>query len=50
MDKIYALLYVLAVVMFVLATLKVPHNRLNFLALGLIFWVLVPLIQTVKAM
>ena len=37
-------LYVLALVCFVLAAFGVPVPRVSLLALGLAFWVLVPLL------
>lgn len=52
MIMIYALLLIGAVVCFVLATLGVrvgsPRREVNMVALGLLLWVLVPLIQTVQ--
>jgi hypothetical protein len=38
------ILYILAAVMFGLAAFRVATPRVEFVALGLLFWVLVPLI------
>lgn len=52
MTMIYALLLIGAVVCFVLATFSVrvgsPRREVNMIALGLLLWVLVPLIQTLQ--
>ena len=45
MTVIYALLLVAALVCFVLAAFNVVVGRVQLMALGLGFWVLVPLIQ-----
>lgn len=49
MTVIYLILLIAALVCFVIAALA-PHQpaRVNLVALGLGFWVLVPLIQTVQ--
>jgi hypothetical protein len=41
------ILYILAAVMFGLAAFKLANARVEFVALGLLFWVLVPLIHAV---
>lgn len=52
MDVVYMLLFIAAAVCFVLAALNVVVNSrrgtINLMAMGLFFWVLVPLIQSIK--
>lgn len=49
MHVLYFVLYLLAVISFVIAAFHVvADRRVNFLALGLVFAVLVPLIQQVR--
>jgi hypothetical protein len=43
------ILYVIAAVCFALAAFGVATNRVNLLALGLLAWVLVPLIAVLRA-
>ena len=64
MKTLYLILYILSAVMFLIAALThyrpvtdVAGNatgtavgRIHFLALGLLFWVLVPLIVTARSM
>lgn len=50
MNAFYMLLLLLAAVFFALSALNVVAHRINFLALGLFCWVLVPLIQTLQAL
>jgi hypothetical protein len=45
MTLVFALLHLAALICFGLATASFP-NRFNLVALGLAFWVLVPLIHT----
>lgn len=45
MDVLFFIFYLLAGVCFGLLAGGVAVRRINFLALGLLFWVLVPLIQ-----
>ncbi len=40
---------IIALVCFVLATLGVTHPRVAFLAMGLAFWVTVPLVAAIRA-
>jgi len=49
MIALFLLLYILAAVCFVLSAFAASVRRVNLLALGLFFWVLVPLIQTLVA-
>jgi ACR3 family arsenite efflux pump ArsB len=49
MDIIALILLIAALVCFLLAALDVPA-RVNLVALGLLFWVIVPLIAAVKAL
>lgn len=46
MQELYFVLYLLAGVCFGLAAGGVFHKRVNFLAFGLLFWVVVEVIQT----
>ena len=46
MVVLYLLLLLVAAVCFGLAAFNFSHRRLNLLALGLLAWVLVPLLQT----
>jgi hypothetical protein len=64
MDKLYFVLYILGLASFLFATFigtntssaATPKSanssiqRVNLIALGLVFWILVPLIQTGKAL
>lgn len=50
MITLYLILLLAAASCFVLCVLDVRSSRVNFLALGLLFWVAVPLIQTFKVM
>ena len=50
MPTIDLILYVLAAFCFFLSAIPaVPQNRVNLIALGLLLWVLVPLIALAKA-
>jgi hypothetical protein len=49
MHPIYLALYLLAAVFFGLAAFNVASARVNFVALGLLAWVLVPLVVTLRA-
>jgi hypothetical protein len=49
-TTLYFILYLLAAVCFLAAAASVALNRVNILALGLLFWVLVPLIVTARAL
>jgi hypothetical protein len=40
--------YLIACVCFVLAAISVGHPRVNLLAAGLFFWVLVPTVTVIK--
>ncbi len=50
METIYALLLLGGLITFLAATFdaKVSRRSINFVGLGLAFWILVPLIQTVR--
>lgn len=48
MTTIYLLLLIAGAVCFGLAAFNVAVGRLNLVALGLLFWVLVPLIQRLQ--
>lgn len=59
MDVLYLILYILAAVCFVAAAFvthavttnpQPVYTRVNLVSLGLLFWVLVPLIETIKGM
>jgi hypothetical protein len=59
MDTLYVILYLLAAVCFAVAAFFVSSasaatnnfvTRVNLVALGLLFWVLVPLIQQIDSM
>ena len=51
MELIYALLYVAALVCFVIAAIgSQVVSRVNLVALGLAFWVLVHVINAVRAL
>jgi hypothetical protein len=51
MTTLYLILYIVAAVCFMLAALSVAaHPRINLVALGLLAWVLVPLIVTARAL
>lgn len=50
MTVLYLILLIVAAVLFVLAALSVDVRRLNLVALGLFFWVLVPILQTLKSL
>ena len=59
MDTLYVILYILAAVCFVIAAFAVSTattatntlvTRVNLVALGLLFWVLVPLVQQIDSM
>jgi hypothetical protein len=45
---LYFVLLLLSAVCFVLSALGFSHRKLNFFALGLFFWVMVPLLQTLQ--
>jgi hypothetical protein len=45
MDTLYMVMYLVALVLFVLDAFGVVVRRLNLLALGLAFWVAVPFLQ-----
>jgi len=46
---LYIILYVIAGVCFALAAISIGHPRVNLIALGLLSWVLVPLIIEIRA-
>lgn len=46
--SLYLVLYVLATACFFGYTLGTNHPRVNLLGLGVFFWSLVPLIQTIQ--
>lgn len=48
MNTLYFILLLLGAVSFALAAFSVVFRKINLMALGLLFWVLVPLIQTLK--
>jgi hypothetical protein len=51
MDTLYVILLIVAAICFVLAAFSVTvHARINLVALGLLAWVLVPLIEHIDAM
>jgi hypothetical protein len=50
MTVLYFILLLLAAICFGLAAFSVAHPRIHFVALGLLFWVLVPLIHAGKAL
>lgn len=50
MATLYMILYLFAAVCFALAAMGVPVRTINLLGLGLFFWVLVPLIMSLKAL
>lgn len=56
MRTLYLILYIIAAVLFALAAFTRPTQpestlaRVNLLALGLLAWVLVPLIETADSM
>jgi hypothetical protein len=45
MVTLYLILLIISAVFFVLAAVNVASQRINLMAAGLFFWVLVPLIQ-----
>lgn len=49
MAVLFLILLLLAAVCFVVGAAGVAVQRVNVLALGLFFWVLVPLIQAIQA-
>jgi hypothetical protein len=49
MHALYLVLYIIAAVCFALAAADRVTARVNLVALGLLAWVLVPLIQTAQA-
>lgn len=50
MNVLYLILYLLAAICFLAAASGRVAAKYNLVALGLLFWVLVPLIQTIKSM
>ena len=51
MDVLYFILLLLAAICFIVAALvHEVHPRINLIAFGLFFWVLVPLIHAAKAL
>ena len=50
MDVLDLILYLLAAVCFALAALNVASPRVQLLALGLLAWVVVPLIDAARAL
>lgn len=48
MTALYLVLLILSLVCFAVAAFGVVVDRVNLLALGLAFWVLVPLIQVAQ--
>lgn len=50
MTTLYLILLIIGAVCFAIAALAIPVQRINMIAAGLFFWILVPLIQTVEAM
>jgi hypothetical protein len=49
MDILYVLLYLAAAICFALGVANVPA-RVSWVPLGLLFWVLVPLIEAARAL
>jgi hypothetical protein len=50
MEIVYFVLLLLALICFVLTAFGVQHSRVGLLALGLAFWVAVPLIHALRAL
>ena len=50
MNTLYLILLLLGAVCFAIAAFDVAVRRVNLLALGLLFWIAVPLIQTIKVL
>jgi multisubunit Na+/H+ antiporter MnhG subunit len=48
MTTLYLLLMLIASILLALAAAKVSHPKVDLLALGLFFWVLVPTIQMLQ--
>lgn len=48
MTVLYMLLFILSAACFVAAMFRVGSTKLNIQAAGLFFWVLVPLIQSIR--
>jgi hypothetical protein len=48
MNTLYFILLLLGAVSFALAAYGVVYRKVNLAALGLLFWIMVPLIQTLK--
>lgn len=48
MHTVYLILLLAAAVCFALAAFNAATNRVNLLALGLLLWVCVPLIATIR--
>jgi hypothetical protein len=49
MDVIYLLLFVVGAVCFGLAAFGVVVSRVNLMALGLLMWILVPLLEAIQS-
>lgn len=51
MNVVFVLLLLAAVICFGLAAAKLPRaERVNLIALGLLFWALVPLVQRIRGL
>ena len=50
MNTLYLILLVLGLAAFLAAAFSVTINRVNLVALGLAFWILVPLIQLIDSL
>ena len=50
MLAVYAVLYAIAVALFAASAFKVEETRVNFQGLGLVFFTLVPFIQTLRGL
>lgn len=50
MTTLYVVLFLLSAVCFLLAAFSVPVQKINILALGLFFWVMVPLIIALQSL
>lgn len=47
---VYLILYLLAAISFLVFAVAHPPVKINLLGLGVFFWALVPLIQTIRVM
>jgi hypothetical protein len=50
MDIVFLLLLLAGALCFAVAVARTFEPKLNLIALGLLFWILVPLIQQIRAM